>query len=65
MQFKDEKDRLIDMVEYAGELGLISVTDELKKQLVAGERTENQYILDLSTHNYALEPFTDALVSIS
>ena len=53
------------MVEYAGELGLITVTDELKKQLVAGERTENQYILDLATHNYALEPFTEALTSIS
>ena len=65
MQFKNERDRLIDMVEYAGELGLITVTDELKKQLLAGERTENQYILDLATHNYALEPFTDALVSIS
>lgn len=65
MQFKNERDRLIDMVEYAGELGLITVTDELKKQLVAGERTENQYILDLATHNYALEPFTDALVRIS
>ena len=65
MQFKNERDRLIDMVEYAGELGLITVTDELKKQLVSGERTENQYILDLATHNYALEPFTDALVSIS
>lgn len=65
MQFKNEKDRLLDMVDYAGELGLITVTDELKKQLVAGERTENQYILDLATHNYALEPFTDALVSIS
>lgn len=64
MEFKDEKDRLIDMVEYAGELGLITVTDELLKQLVAGERTENQYILDLATHNYALEPFTDALTSI-
>lgn len=52
------------MVEYAGELGLITVTDELLKQLVAGEKTENQYILDLATHNFALEPFTDALTSI-
>jgi hypothetical protein len=65
VQFKNEKDRLIDMVEYAGELGLITVTDELLKQLVAGERTENQYILDLSTHNFALEPFVDALTRIS
>ena len=39
MQFKDEKDRLIDMVKYAGNLGLITVTDELLKQLVAGEKT--------------------------
>ncbi len=64
MQFKTEKNRLLDMVTYAGELGLITVTDDLLKQLESGENTENQYILDLSVHNHALEPFTDALTNI-
>ena len=52
------------MVQYAGEQGLISVNDELINNLTNGLKTENQYILDLSTHSHAVQPINTDLQEI-
>lgn len=64
MQFETENERLIKMVQYAGEQGLFSVTDELINNLINGVKTENQYILDLATHSHAVQPLITDLQEI-
>jgi len=61
VEFKNETDRLLDMVQYAMNTGLINPDDELLEKLTKGERTENQYILDLATHSHALQYLEDDL----
>ena len=59
MQFETEQERLIRMIQYAEELGLLpSGTAE---HVLAGERTENQYVLDFSTESHAVQPIMSDL----
>lgn len=64
MEFKNETDRLLDMVQYAMNTGLINPDDELLEKLTNGERTENQYILDLATHSHSLQYLEDEIQEI-
>lgn len=64
MEFKTETERLLDMVEYAMELGLFNPDTDLLEKVAGGERTENQYILDLATHSHALQYLEDELREI-
>ena len=64
MDFENEQTRLLRMIEYAGEKGLINVDDELLQSISDGKRIENQYILDLSVHNHAQQPLYDAAETV-
>ena len=64
MESKNETDRLLDMVQYAMNTGLINPDDTLLEKLANGERTENQYILDLATHSHSLQYLEDEIQEI-
>lgn len=52
MIFKTEKEIYEDMIQHAVENGLITVEEEELDRILEGSSTENQYLLDLSTHAY-------------
>lgn len=54
MQFRTETEILNQMLMYAQEQGLIETSDELVSAVANGQRTENQYVLDLASHAYVL-----------
>lgn len=54
MEFRTEKDILLEMIEQATNDGLINNTDNIITDLKDGGRTDNQYVLDLSTHAFIL-----------
>lgn len=64
MQFEDEKTRTIRMLEHLATYGNFTLTDEIRTQIRNGEKTENQYVVDFSTHAHSTEPFNDALMTI-
>ena len=64
VQFETENERLVNMVQYAGELGLLNVDEVLLEQLLAGKKTENQYILDFATHSHGDQPLISLLREI-
>ena len=64
MESKNEQERLMDMVQHAMNTGLINPDDELLEKLTNGERTENQYILDLATHSHAIQYLEDEIEEI-
>lgn len=61
MKFKNEDEILASMVSKAQEYELINTSEDILEQVMSGEITENQYILDLATHAYILEEFTGNL----
>jgi len=58
MNFKTEKEIHLAMINHAQEIKLISEADDLVEQVSNGDRTENQYVMDLATHGYILHDFT-------
>ena len=52
MNFKTETEIFQDMVRDGKEKGLLNLSDEEITRFTEGENTENQYILDFSTHAY-------------
>lgn len=52
------------MVQYAMNSGLINPDDTLLENIMKGEQTENQYILDLATHSHALQYLEDEIEEI-
>lgn len=54
MDYRNEQDILIEMVQKAMDNGLLRTSEDLITNIRNGVQTENQYILDLSTHAYIL-----------
>ena len=52
MNFRSEKEIFQEVVKDGKEKGFINLSDEDITLIAEGENTENQYILDLSTHAY-------------
>ena len=52
MQFRNEKQVLRSMLQHASTNGLLSLDDTLIEEIVNGEHTGNQYVLDLDTHAF-------------
>lgn len=52
MIFKTENEIYREMIEHAVDNGLIHVEEEELERILSGEKTENQYLLDLATHAY-------------
>ena len=52
MNFRSEKEIFQEVVQNGKEKGFINLSDEDITLIAEGENTENQYILDLSTHAY-------------
>ena len=50
MDYRNEQDILIEMVQKAMDNGLLRTSEDLITNIKNGVQTENQYILDLSTH---------------
>lgn len=50
MDFRNETEILISLLQNAGEKGLIQVDDNLISDVMSGKSIENQYVLDLATH---------------
>lgn len=65
MNFKNEKDILKLMLNQAQQKELISVDENFIQQVLDGEITENQYIIDLATHAYILHDFTTQLEEVN
>lgn len=61
MEFKTEQEILTEMVIYAQENGLLNDDEDIITAIQEGRKTENQYILDLSTHAYVLSRLTENL----
>ena len=61
MEFKTEKEILLSMVAKAQEQELLGDIEDIVEQIDNGQRTENQYVLDLATHAYILSDFTKQL----
>lgn len=61
MKFRTETEILLEMVEKAQENELIAADEEIIEQIQNGELTNNQYILDLSTHAYLLAELEETL----
>lgn len=64
MEFKTEKEILLNAIAKADELGLLGDTTGIVERVANGENTENQYVLDLSTHAYILSDFINQLESV-
>ena len=54
MDYRNEQDILVEMVEKAMDNGLLRTNEDLITNIKNCVQTENQYILDLSTHAYIL-----------
>ncbi len=54
MEYRTETDILLEMVQQATDNGLINNTEGIITDLKDGKRTDNQYVLDLSTHAFIL-----------
>lgn len=54
MQFRTETEILLEMVELAVRKGLLGDDDELVARVRDGSSTDNQYIVDFSTHSRVL-----------
>ena len=52
MQFRNEKQVLRSMLQHANTNGLLSLDDTLIEEILNGEHTGNQYVLDLDTHAF-------------
>ena len=52
MIFKTENEIYREMIQHAVDNGLIHVEEEELERILSGEKTENQYLLDLATHAY-------------
>ena len=52
MIFKTETEVLLNAIAKAEEIGLFGDTTDLVEKVANGENTENQYVMDLSTHSY-------------
>lgn len=55
MQFKTETERIVEIIEHAESIGLFQTSSDVIEKIKNGEFTANQYVSDLSTHNFALE----------
>lgn len=64
MEFKTEREILLNAIAKADELGLLGDTDDIVERVANGENTENQYVLDLSTHAYILSDFINQLEAV-
>ncbi len=65
MKYRTEKEILQMMLNQAQTSELISVDDQFIQQVLRGEITENQYIIDLSAHAYVLHDFSRQLESVN
>lgn len=50
MDYRSERDIVLEMIEYANTNGPIRTSEDIKNKVSEGLLTENQYVLDLSTH---------------
>ena len=64
MQHRTEQEILLQMIQEAQETELIRTNEELIPKLLNGERTENQYVLDLSMHSHVLEQLEDGIFNV-
>lgn len=64
MEFKTENEILLNAIARAEELQLFGDTTDLLDKVANGENTENQYVLDLSTHAYILSDFLSQLEDV-
>lgn len=59
MEFRTEEEILEEALDHAQQRNLISMDEDMVDRILEGYNTENQYVLDMSTHSYVLEPLED------
>ena len=59
MDYRNEQEILVEMVQKAIDKGLLRTSEDLIVNIQNGVQTENQYILDLSTHAYVVSQFEE------
>ncbi|RAP51126.1 MAG: hypothetical protein BZ138_05970 [Methanosphaera sp. rholeuAM270] len=64
MQFRNEIEILQEMLTHAQNTGLLSITDDTLQEMIDGNITENQYVLDLSTHAHILAELEELLSDV-
>lgn len=59
MEFRTEEEILEEMLSKGQERNLLSMDENIIDKILEGENTENQYVLDLSTHAYTSSSLED------
>lgn len=54
MDYRNEQEILLEMIEYANTNGPVRTSEDIITNIKEGNQTENQYVLDLSTHSVPL-----------